>query len=89
MVFAKQGGYLHHVYRYAARELAGLEVTDVPLELKRDYQEATLALPDGRNVVFAIVGLKGENAKACKLMYELTSLYAAFSRPMASNASRT
>lgn len=44
------------MYRYAARVLCGQEVAEVPLETKRDVQEARLTLPDGRTLVFAVVG---------------------------------
>ena len=50
-----QGGYLHHVYQYAAQELAGRQVDEVEVIRKRDFLEATLDTGDGKTLKFAIV----------------------------------
>lgn len=50
-----QGGYLHHVYQYAAQELAGKQVDEVEVIRKRDFLEANLVTADGKTLKFAIV----------------------------------
>lgn len=69
-----QGGYLHHVYQYAAQELAGKQVDEVEVIRKRDFLEANLVTADGKTLKFAIVSDTGQLWRLAKKAAALSRL---------------